>query len=135
MYSKNKVRRNAVVDAKNNIPGRDDPNPSQFEQELMAMARNEARQVTTKYGPQLETLNEITRELTASLDLGRMLHRTLAEVTTAITAEMGAVFLMNSEAGQLVPETTIGWNREGIPLEVLPPAWQLGQRAVNPTRV
>jgi hypothetical protein len=57
MYSKNKVRRNAIVDAKNNIPGRDDPNPSQFEQELMAMARNEARQVTTKYGPQLETLN------------------------------------------------------------------------------
>jgi len=57
MYSKNKVRRNAIVDAKNNIPGRDDPNPSQFEQELMAMARNEARQVTTKYGPKLETLN------------------------------------------------------------------------------
>jgi hypothetical protein len=57
MYNRRTVRRNAVVDAKNNIPGRDDPNPSQFEQELMAMARNEARQVTTKYGPQLEILN------------------------------------------------------------------------------
>jgi hypothetical protein len=57
MYSKGKVRRNAVIDAKNNIPGVTDPNPSQFEQELMAMARNEARQVTSKFGPKLEMLN------------------------------------------------------------------------------
>ncbi len=57
MYRRSKVRRNAIVDAKNNIPGVTDPNPSQFEQELMAMARNEARQVTSKYGPKLEILN------------------------------------------------------------------------------
>ncbi len=76
---------------------------------------------------QLETLYEITRELTASLDLDRMLHRTLAEVVTAITAEMGAVFLVDGEAGKVVPETTINWNREGIPLAVVPSAWQLGQ--------
>jgi hypothetical protein len=50
MYSRKKVRRNAIVDAKNNIPGVTDPNPSQFEQELMAMSKNEARQVTSKYG-------------------------------------------------------------------------------------
>ncbi len=76
---------------------------------------------------QLETLYEITRELTASLDLGRMLHRTLAEVAKAITAEMGAVFLVDSGAGKIVPETTIDWNNEGIPLAILPSAWQLGQ--------
>ena len=57
MYSKSKVKQNAVVDAKNNIPGVTDPNPSQFEQEMMAMAGNEARQVTSKYGPKLDTLN------------------------------------------------------------------------------
>ena len=57
MYSRSKVKQNAIVDAKNNIPGVTDPNPSQFEQELMAMARNEARQVTSKFGPQLEMLN------------------------------------------------------------------------------
>jgi hypothetical protein len=56
MYSRRTVRRNAVIDAKNNIPDKDDPNPSQFEQELMAMARHEARQVTSKYTPKLETL-------------------------------------------------------------------------------
>lgn len=57
MYSRLKARRNAMSDAKNNIPGRDDQNFSQFEQELMAMARNEARQVTASFGPKLEVLN------------------------------------------------------------------------------
>ncbi len=75
----------------------------------------------------LEALHEITRELTASLDLGRVLHRTLAGVTTAITAEMGVVFLVDSAAGQVVPETAINWNSERIPVAVLPSAWRLGQ--------
>jgi hypothetical protein len=57
MYSKKEVEQNAITDAKNNIPGRDDPNFSQFEQECMAMANNEARQVMAKYEPQLEILN------------------------------------------------------------------------------
>jgi len=57
MYKKRQVQQNAKVDAKNNIPGINDSNPSQFEQELMAMARHEARQVTSKYGPKLEKLN------------------------------------------------------------------------------
>ena len=57
MYSKKTVRRNAIVDAKNNIPAATDSNPSQFEQELMAMARHKARQITSKYAPKLENLN------------------------------------------------------------------------------
>jgi len=56
MVSKFKAWRNAVKDAKNNIPGRDDPNFAQFEQELMAMARNKARQVAAKFAPKLEIL-------------------------------------------------------------------------------
>jgi hypothetical protein len=56
MYSKKEVQQNAIVDAKNNIPSRDDTNFSQFEQECMAMANNEARQMMTKYEPQLEIL-------------------------------------------------------------------------------
>ena len=57
MYGRLKARQNAVKDAKKNLPGRDDSNFSQFEQELMAMARSEARQVTAAYGPKLEVLN------------------------------------------------------------------------------
>lgn len=57
MYSRKTVKQNARVDARNNIPAADDPNPSQFEQELMAMARHQARQITSKYDPILETLD------------------------------------------------------------------------------
>jgi hypothetical protein len=57
MYGRLTARRNAIKDGKRNIPAKDDPSFSQFEQELMAMARNEARQVTATYGPKLEVLN------------------------------------------------------------------------------
>ena len=57
MYSKFRSRQNAIRDAKNNLPNKDDPQFSQFEQELMAIARNEARQRTASYGPKLEILN------------------------------------------------------------------------------
>jgi len=57
MFSKIKARQNALKDAKNNIPGKNDPQFSQFEHEMMAIARNEARQITSSYGPKLEVLN------------------------------------------------------------------------------
>jgi len=57
MYSKKEVRKNAIIDAKNNLPSIDDPNFSQFEQECMAMANNEARKIMTKFEPKLEILN------------------------------------------------------------------------------
>jgi PAS domain S-box-containing protein len=79
---------------------------------------------------QLEALQEVTRELTASLDLGRMLHRTLTEVTAVIGAEMGAVFLVDGEAGRILPETMINWQTgrgDGIALAALPSEWQLGR--------
>ncbi|HDQ72410.1 MAG TPA: response regulator [Chloroflexi bacterium] len=77
----------------------------------------------------LEALNEITQELNASLDLGRMLHRTLAEVVSALSVEKGAIFLLDSDAGAVTPETTLNWKHgaEAIPLSNLPSEWQLGQ--------
>ena len=57
MYSRLTARQNAIRDAKNNLPGKGDQQFSSFEKELMAMARYEARQVTSSYGPKLEVLN------------------------------------------------------------------------------
>ena len=57
MYSKSEVRKNAKIDAKNNIPSIDDPKASNFEQECMAMANTEARKIMTKFEPKLEILN------------------------------------------------------------------------------
>jgi len=57
MYSRLSARQNALRDAKNNLPGRGDQQFSSFEKELMAMARHEARQITSSYAPKLEVLN------------------------------------------------------------------------------
>jgi hypothetical protein len=57
MYSRLRARQNAIRDAKSNLPGRADPQFSQFEKELMAMARHEARRATSSYGPKLEVLS------------------------------------------------------------------------------
>jgi hypothetical protein len=94
-----------------------------------ALARYFADQIghLTAENARLETLYEITRDLSASLDLSRMLHRTLEAVVPALAAEMGALFLVDGETGRAVPETTIDWGSEGIPLDVLPAAWKLGQ--------
>jgi hypothetical protein len=56
MYSRLSARQNAIRDAKNNLPGRTDLQFSSFEKEVMAMARHEARQITSLYGPKLEVL-------------------------------------------------------------------------------
>ena len=94
-----------------------------------ALARYFADQIghLTAENARLETLYEITRDLSASLDLSRMLHRALEAVVPALAAEMGALFLVDGETGRAVPETTIDWGSEGIPLDVLPAAWKLGQ--------
>jgi PAS domain S-box-containing protein len=97
-----------------------------------ALARyfaGEAERLVTEKS-QLEALHEITRELTASLDLDRMLYRTLTEVVTAIAGEMGAVFLVDSEVGKITLKTTVNWSSDGsvgITLTSLPSEWQLGQ--------
>jgi hypothetical protein len=57
VFSKLRARQNAKRDAKNNLPGRADPQFSPFEKELMARARHKARQITSAYGPKLEILN------------------------------------------------------------------------------
>ncbi|MFQ6100749.1 MAG: response regulator [Anaerolineae bacterium] len=78
---------------------------------------------------QLETLYEITRELSASLDQRRALQKALQEVTTAIAAEMGAVFLADGKAGQVAPEAKVNWSGEAVDLTAFPSAWRLGQSA------
>jgi len=93
---------------------------------LAAYFAGQVEQLTAEKS-QLETLYEITRELTASLDLDRVLRRALDAVVPAITAEMGAVFLVDSGTGMLMPEMNIDWDDERLPLEVVPSAWKLGQ--------
>ena len=78
---------------------------------------------------QLETLYEITRELSSSLDLRRALQKALDEVAAAIPAEMGAVLLVDSTGERVVPQAKINWSGKPVYLALLPSDWQLGQFA------
>ncbi len=96
-----------------------------------AMARyfaNRAESLAVE-NSQLEALHEITRELTAGLDLSRMLYKALSGIVATINGEMGAIFLVNSQVGSATLETTINWDDESnsISLTLLPSEWQLGQ--------
>jgi PAS domain S-box-containing protein len=76
---------------------------------------------------QLETLYGITRELSSGLDLRRALQKALEELTIAVNAERGAVFLVDDAAGQIVPEARVRWDSEATALRAFPSEWQLGR--------
>ena len=56
----------------------------------------------------VETLLQITTELSSSLDLDRVLARALELVTEAVNAPQGSIFLMNLETDQLIYRAALG---------------------------
>lgn len=89
-----------------------------FAAEMERLAAEKAR---------LETLYEISRELNSSLDLGRVLQRTLAAVVAATDADMGLVLRVEGRTGLCVPEAAIDWDARDISPSMFPSEWQLGQ--------
>jgi len=86
----------------------------------------------------LETVQNITAEITSSLDVGRMLYRTLQQLLQAGPADRGAIFLLNEDHHYLQSRMMHNWkllepadtDRSGpisIPLSSLPADWQLGR--------
>lgn len=84
----------------------------------------------------LETVQNITAEITSSLDVGRMLYRTLQHLLQAGPGDKGAIFLLNEDHNRLRSRTMHNWNliapadRSGqvsIALSSLPADWQLGR--------
>jgi len=78
---------------------------------------------------QLETLYEITRDLSSSLDLRRALQKTLGEVAAAIPVGAGAVLLVDSAGERVVPQAGINWSGGPVALTLCPPDWRLGRSA------
>ncbi|MGH2522188.1 MAG: GAF domain-containing protein, partial [Anaerolineales bacterium] len=56
----------------------------------------------------VETLLQITTELSSSLDLDRVLSRALQLVTEAVNAPRGAIFLLDLESDQLIYRAALG---------------------------
>ena len=68
----------------------------------------------------VETLFRITSELSASLDLDRVLNRTLTLLTSAIGAQRGSILLLDQQTEILIHRATIGHTPSMAPLS-LPP--------------
>jgi PAS domain S-box-containing protein len=94
----------------------------------MALAQHAAgeaqRLATEKF--QLETLHEISRELT-SLDLSRGLQKALTALMAAIDAEKGAIYLTDDVVEKISPSTGVEWHDREISVGVLPAPWQRGR--------
>jgi PAS domain S-box-containing protein len=75
----------------------------------------------------LETLYDITRELTSSLDLPRVLQRALVEIMAASGAEKGAICLTDDAVEKVVPTTRVNWHDRETLFGVLPSTWQMGR--------
>lgn len=76
---------------------------------------------------QLETLYDIARELTSSLDLPRVLQKALVEVVATSGSEKGAIYLTDDVVEQAVPRRRVNWHRRETPVDVLPSTWQMGR--------
>lgn len=76
---------------------------------------------------QLETLYEITRELTSTLDFSRALQKTLAGVMAATAAEKGAILLADDTVKTITPEVRLHWDGGELAVDSLPASWQMGQ--------
>jgi PAS domain S-box-containing protein len=88
-------------------------------------AAGEARRLATEKS-QLETLHEISRELT-SLDLSRGLQKTLIALMAAMGAEKGVIYLTDDAVEKISPSTGIDWHDREISVDVLPAPWQRGR--------
>jgi PAS domain S-box-containing protein len=76
---------------------------------------------------QLETLYDIARELTSSLDLPRVLQKALVEVVATSGSEKGAIYLTDDVVETIVPRRRVNWHRRETAVDVLPSTWQMGR--------
>jgi PAS domain S-box-containing protein len=76
---------------------------------------------------QLETLYDIARELTSSLDLPRVLQKALVEVVAASGSEKGVIYLTDDAVEKVVPTRRVNWHDKDTLVDVLPSTWQMGR--------
>ena len=78
------------------------------DQTVGAIVRARLLQETQQRAHQLATLNEITRQLTSTLDQEPLLHNILENAVNILNCEAGTLFLMDEQTGDLVFRVTVG---------------------------
>lgn len=86
---------------------------------------------TQKRAHQLSTLNEITRQLTSTLDLDLLLQNILENAVGILNCEAGSLFLVDEQTGELVFRVTVGPVATNLVGKRLPPGTGIVGRAVE----
>jgi PAS domain S-box-containing protein len=102
---------------------------ARFAQELEARVAARTHDVERER-ERVETLLQITTELSSSLDLDRVLARALQLVTEAVNAPQGSIFLMDLQSDQLIYRAALGRSRP-LPLGGEPAPFKRGEGLVG----
>ncbi|MBI5822577.1 MAG: GAF domain-containing protein [Chloroflexi bacterium] len=86
---------------------------------------------TQQRAHQLSTLNEITRQLTSTLDLDPLLQNILENAVGILNCEAGSLFLVDDQTGELVFRVTVGPVATNLVGKRLPPGTGIVGRAVQ----
>ncbi|HSG44675.1 MAG TPA: GAF domain-containing protein [Anaerolineales bacterium] len=91
------------------------------DQTVGAIVKARLLQETEQRARQLTTLNEITRQLTSTLDQEPLLHNILENAVNILNCEAGTLFLMDDQTGDLVFRVTVGPVASNLLGQRLPP--------------
>jgi len=86
---------------------------------------------TQQRARQLSTLNEITRQLTSTLELEPLLQNILENAVGILNCEAGSLFLVDEQTGELVFKVTVGPVAANLIGKRLPPGTGIVGRAVQ----
>lgn len=86
---------------------------------------------TQKRAQQLSTLNEITRQLTSTLELDPLLQNILENAVSILKCEAGSLFLVDEQTGELVFRVTVGPVASNLVGQRLPAGTGIVGRAVE----
>jgi PAS domain S-box-containing protein len=73
-----------------------------------------------------QTLYNLARELSGSIDLSYVLQKAITRILNALGVGRGAVLLLDSTTECVTPRAAQGWPDMSLNLADLPPAWQQG---------
>ena len=104
------------------------------DQTVGAIVQTRLLQETEQRARQLTTLNEITRQLTSTLDQEPLLHNILENAVNILNCEAGTLFLMDERTGDLVFRVTVGPVASNLLGQRLPPGAGVVGRAVQTRR-
>ncbi len=104
------------------------------DQTVGAIVKARLLQETEKRARQLTTLNEITRQLTSTLDQEPLLHNILENAVNILNCEAGTLFLVDEQTGDLVFRVTVGPVASNLLGQRLPPGTGVVGRAVQTRR-